>query len=109
MEARVKSTMVLAAVAVAAVGATACFMPGLAGPVVNEQHAVERGAATAAKIDIDMSAGDLDVTSGAAKLFEGDFAFNTPALKPDIQYAVNGATGTLRVSQGSSSGNVENR
>jgi len=86
----------------------ACGLPGPAGPVVNEHHDVERGAATAAKVDIDMTAGDLEVKSGAAKLFEGEFAFNVPALKPEIQYAVNGTTGTLKVSQGSTSGNSEN-
>ena len=86
----------------------ACGLPGPAGPVVNEHHDVERGAATAAKVDIDMTAGDLEVKSGAAKLFEGEFAFNVPAAKPEIQYAVNGTTGTLKVSQGSTSGNSEN-
>jgi len=94
---------------VPAVWLAACSLPGATGPVVNEHHAVERGAATAANVVIDMSAGDLDVGSGATKLFEGDFAFNVPALKPDIAYAVNGSTGVLKVSQGSSSGNVENK
>jgi hypothetical protein len=103
----VKSTKALLTV-VSAVWMAACGLPGPAGPVVNEHHAVERGAATAAKVDIDMTAGDLEVKSGAAKLFEGEFAFNVPALKPDIQYAVNGTTGTLKVSQGSTSGNYEN-
>ena len=96
-------------VVVSAVWMAACGMPGVAGPVVNEHHAVDRGAATAAKVEIDMTAGDLDVKSGAAKLFEGDFAFNVPALKPDIQYAVTGTTGALKVSQGSTSGNYENK
>jgi len=103
----VKSTKAFLAV-VSGVWMAACGLPGTAGPVVNEHHAVERGAATAAKVDIDMTAGDLEVKSGAAKLFEGAFAFNVPALKPDIQYAVNGTTGTLKVSQGSTSGNYEN-
>ena len=94
---------------VLAVWMAACGLPGTAGPVVNEHHAVERGAATAANVVIDMSAGDLDVDSAAAKLLEGDFAFNVPALKPEIAYAVNGSTGELKVSQGSSSGNVENK
>lgn len=85
------------------------MMSGPAGPVVNEHQAVDRGAATSARVEIDMSAGDLDVKSGAAKLFEGDFAYNVPALKPEIAYAVSGSTGTLKVSQGSSSGNVENK
>ena len=103
-----KSTKTLLAV-VPAVWLAACGLPGTTGPVVTEHHAVERGAATAANVVIDMSAGDLDVNPGATKLFEGDFAFNVPALKPDIAYAVKGGTGELKVSQGSSSGNVENK
>ena len=71
----------------------------------------ERGtsAATRARLEIDMSAGELAVKSGTAKLFEGDCDFNVPALKPVIAYAVNGNTGTLKLSQGSTSGNYENR
>ena len=46
--------------------------------------------------------------SGATKLFEGDFDFNIPALKPAVAYAVDGETGTLKVSQGSVSGNYQN-
>jgi len=42
-----------------------------------------------ARVDIDMSAGDLTVKSGAAALFEGDFEFNAPALKPTVAYAVD--------------------
>ncbi|HET9269746.1 MAG TPA: toast rack family protein [Vicinamibacterales bacterium] len=88
----------------------ACVMGGSpAGPVVNEHHSVERGAATQARVEIDMSPGDLEVRSGAKPLFSGDFAFNVPELKPDIQYAVNGGTGALKVTQGSASGNYENR
>ena len=56
-----------------------------------------------------MSAGDLTVQSGAAQLFEGEFEFNLPALKPAIAYAVDGTTGVLKVSQAAVSGNYENR
>lgn len=56
-----------------------------------------------------MSAGDLQVKSGAARLLEGDFDFNVPALKPAIAYSVSGDTGALKVSQESSTGNVENK
>jgi hypothetical protein len=93
---------------VVAAWAFACTS-GPAGPVVQEHHNVERGAATTARVEIDMSAGDLEVKSGATTLFEGDFDFNIPALKPDIAYAVNGGTGELKVSQGSASGNYENK
>ena len=55
-----------------------------------------------------MSAGEIAVKSGAKTLFEGDFDFNVPSLKPAIAYAVDGTAGTLKVSQGSTSGNYEN-
>jgi len=80
-----------------------------AGPVVHEHHDVDRGAAKQARIEIQMSAGDLEVKSGAAKLLEGDFDFNVPVLKPAIAYSVSGDTGALKVSQESSTGNVENK
>jgi hypothetical protein len=103
-----KSMAAGAAVAVAAVWTIACGMGAPAGPAVREHHTVERGAATRARVEIDMGAGDLAVKSGATLLFEGDFEFNTPALKPAIGYAVEGGTGVLKVSQDSASGNYEN-
>ena len=79
------------------------------GPVLREHQSIDRGAATTARIEIDMSAGELTVRSGAGKLFEGEFDFNVPALRPAIDYAVTGATGSLRLSQGSASGSYQNR
>jgi hypothetical protein len=97
------------AVVVAAFWTVACGIGAPAGPVVHEHHTVERGAAASARVEIDMGAGELDVKSGAARLFEGDFDFNIPALKPAIAYTVNKDTGALKVSQSSASGNYENR
>ena len=94
------------AVVVAALGMIACGTSAPAGPVVREHHTVERGAAAQARVEIDMSAGDLAMKSGATMLFEGDF--NVPSLKPAIAYAVDGSTGALKVSQGSASVNHEN-
>jgi hypothetical protein len=86
----------------------ACGTSAPAGPLVREHQVVERGAATRARVDIDMSAGDLTMKSGVMALFEGDFDFNVPILKPAVAYAVEGTAGTLKVSQGSASGNYEN-
>lgn len=97
-----------AGVVVATVWTMACGTSGPVGPVVHEQHTIERGAATSARVEITMSAGELEMKSGAATLFAGDFDFNVPVLKPAIAYAVDGTTGTLKVSQGSTSGNYEN-
>ena len=98
----------IGAALIVAMLATACTMTP-AGPLEREQHSIERGAATQARVDVDMSAGDLDLKSGATQLFEGEFEFNTPALKPAVAYTVDGTTGVLKVSQGSASGNYENK
>ena len=42
-----------------------------------------------------MGAGDLEVTGGAEKLLEADFAYNVARLKPEVQYT----NGTLVVRQ----------
>jgi hypothetical protein len=97
-----------AAAIVAAMWTIACGASGPVGPVVHDRQVVERAAATSARVEIDMSAGELGITSGAAKLFEGDFDFNVPVLKPAVAYSVDGNTGTLKVSQASTSGNYEN-
>ena len=99
--------MARAAAAVAAMlWSSGCSPP--AGEVVREHHAVELGTATRARVEIDMSGGELAVTSGAMNLLEGDFDFNVPTLKPAIAYAVKGSTGALKVSQGAVSGDYEN-
>lgn len=78
------------------------------GPVVHEHRVVERGAATQARVEIDMSAGELNVKSGAPSLFVGEFEYNMPGLKPAVAYAIDGAAGTLRLSQGFPSGTYDN-
>jgi hypothetical protein len=98
-EVSVRSTKAGAALVVAALWTMACGA-GAPGPIVHEHHSVDRGTATRARVEIDMSAGDLAVKSGTTKLFEGDFDFNIPVLKPALAYAVNGGTGVLKLSQG---------
>ena len=104
MDASLQGTIVALALATAA-----CNTGGPAGPLTRENHTIERGAATRARVEIDMGAGELTVQSGAAQLLEGEFEFNLPALKPAIAYAVEGSTGLLKVSQGSASGSYENK
>ena len=104
-----KSLTASAVLIVTAVWTLACGASVATGPVVHEHHAIERGAATNARVEIDMSAGDLNVKSGAMTLFAGDFDFNVPDLKPTIAYTVDGSIGVLNVSQGSVSGNYENK
>src|SRR5262245_8962147 len=93
---------------VAVCGTVACGTSGPVGPIGHEPHSIGRDAATAARAEIGMSASEVSVKTGAKTLFEGDFDFNVPSLKPAIAYTVDGTAGTLKVSQGSTSGNYEN-
>lgn len=103
-----KSTYAVAVAAAAVLAMVACGTSEPAGSLVREHHAVERGGASRARVEIEMTAGELAVQPGAMMLFEGDFDFNVPALKPVISYAIDESTGALRVSQGFVSGNYEN-
>ena len=48
---------------VAALWMIGCGMSRPAGPVVHERQTIERGAATHARVEIDMSAGELALKS----------------------------------------------
>lgn len=78
------------------------------GPVVTEHQVVERGAATAARVELDMGAGEIEVKAGTGALLEADFRYNVAALKPVIDYRVDGSVGVLQLSQGKASGTYEN-
>jgi hypothetical protein len=51
-----------------------------------ESQTVELGGATSVRVEIDMGAGELDVTGGAAELLEADFTYNVAELKPEVDY-----------------------
>ena len=61
----------------------------------NESQSVELGDAGSARVEIDLGAGDLQVTGGAAKLMEAGFTYNVARLKPKVGYT----RGRLVVSQ----------
>lgn len=105
---RIPASSTRALALTAALWTVACGTSEPPGTAAHERHVIEREAATRARIDIDMSAGELAVKSGATALFEGDFDFNIPSVRPVVAYAVNGAVGELKVSQESASGNDEN-
>jgi hypothetical protein len=97
------------ALGLSAMSTVGCLaFPAKTGPTVREHQTIDRGAATRARVQLEMSAGELEVKTGSGKLLEADFEFNVPALKPALAYDVNGGTGTLKLSQGSVSGSYEN-
>jgi hypothetical protein len=65
------------------------------GTLQSESQAVELGDAKSVRVEINLGAGDLEVTGGPEKLLEADFTYNVAELKPAVEYT----DGTLVVQQ----------
>ena len=70
-----------------------------AGPPQTESQSVKLGEAKSARVEIDMSAGELSVGSGAKELLEADFSYPGPAAKPQVDYNVSAGQGLLTIRQ----------
>lgn len=101
------------------VGATAIVLAGCniptdlttPGKEVTESKSVEKDKAEMVKVSLEIAAGELRVSGGAAKLMEGDFTYNVEKWKPEIRYEGSNFRGNLTIKQsgGSSTmGNVKN-
>jgi len=56
------------------------------GPTQTEARSIERGSADSARVEIEMGAGELVVSGGAAGLLEADFIYNVAEFKPEVEY-----------------------
>jgi N-terminal domain of toast_rack, DUF2154 len=65
------------------------------GALQTESKSVELGDAKSVSVEINLGAGDLQLTGGAEKLIEADFTYNVAKLKPEVEYK----DGTLSVRQ----------
>ncbi len=111
--------LVLAGLAVLGTGCNVHLGDGRNGSVgALERHTrvVERSKAAGAEMihaEVTMGAGELYLSGGAKELLEAEFAYNVPALKPEVRYEGGGFRGRLTVSQSGSvtmsPGNVKNR
>jgi hypothetical protein len=84
-------TMVVSLLAV-----SGCVGPGSrirVGDLQTESRTVELGDAQSVNVEIDMGAGELDVSGGAVELLEAGFTYNVARLKPEVEYG----EGTLSV------------
>lgn len=82
-----------------------------AGETVTETKSFEKSGIDMAQANIEMAAGRLTLEGGSAKLFEGEFRYNVPAFKPDVQYESTGFRGRITVTQRKATslqGNSEN-
>ena len=72
-----------------------CGSEARVGALQTESRSVELEGAKSVRVEIDLGAGDLEVTGGAEKLLESDFTYNVAKLKPEVEYT----DGTLVVRQ----------
>jgi hypothetical protein len=74
------------------------------GPTQTDTSSIRLGAAQTADVTLNIGAGKLTLTGGAANLLDGTFTYNVDAWKPELTYHVNGSTGTLTVQQAGANG-----
>jgi N-terminal domain of toast_rack, DUF2154 len=63
-----------------------CSSRARVGALRSESQSVELGDAKSVSVEINLGAGDLEVTGGAEKLLEADFNYNVAKLKPEVKY-----------------------
>jgi hypothetical protein len=74
------------------------------GKMQHDSKSVDPKNANAARAQLKMGAGELNVTGGADELMEADFSYNVSEWKPKVSYDVSGKKGELVVKQGSAEG-----
>jgi hypothetical protein len=70
-----------------------------AGPPQTESQTVKLGEAKSARVEIDMSAGELSIGSGAKELLEADFSYGSSSSRPQVEYNVSAGQGRLTIRQ----------
>lgn len=79
------------------------------GPFWNERHmrggthdtkTIDLGGAKSVSLDLQMPAGNLNLSGGSAHLLDADFHYNSFDGKPEVKYDVSGAHGHLSLTQG---------
>ena len=69
------------------------------GPDRNEPISLDAGSAQRANIELNMGAGQLNVSGGAQKLVDGHFEYNVDAWKPIVTSSINGSSATVTIKQ----------
>lgn len=89
-----KTNFVLITLLLFAALLASCSSGARVGALQTESQAVDLGDTQSVDVDINMGAGDLEVTGGAEKLLEANFTYNVARLKPAMEYT--GGTLLLR-------------
>jgi hypothetical protein len=74
------------------------------GKMRHESKSVDPQNAQSARVNLQMGAGEMNLTGGADQLMEGDFSYNVAEWKPEVSYDVSDDEGDLAVKQGGANG-----
>jgi len=87
-----------------------CVIETRSGPTRHESVHIERDASEFLRVNLNMGAGNLNVSSGAAgKFLDGTVMYNIDSWKPVVQYSSSAGHGVLSVEQpGSHQSNIGN-
>lgn len=70
-----------------------------AGETRREQQSIDLAGAQSGRLTLTMGAGELSVESGASKLVEAEFIFNSDRLKPTVEHHTSGTETEIAISQ----------
>jgi hypothetical protein len=74
------------------------------GELQRQSKSVDVEQARSVRTDLEISAGELNLTGGADRLMEADFSYNVADWEPEVNYEVSGDRGELSVRQGEGGG-----
>ena len=94
------ASLVTAAVLTGACGTQGGGRQQEVGKLQRESKSVDPKNAQSVRAQLEMGAGELNLTGGADQLIEGDFSYNVAEWKPKVSYDVSGGKGELVVKQG---------
>ncbi|HYL64426.1 MAG TPA: toast rack family protein [Candidatus Methylomirabilis sp.] len=69
-------------------------------------RSVDRQNAKTVHADVEMNAGNLNLSGGSSHLLEADFDYRSSSSTPRVDYSVSGTTGDLRISQDDSDSGI---
>ena len=74
-----------------------CVMVEPAHDPVTESESVQLGKAEIVRAEVDMPAGEVEISGGATTLMDGTFTFTAPEFRPEVSYEETGFRGRLKV------------
>jgi hypothetical protein len=68
------------------------------GPPEHETKVLDLDKSELTRVELKMGAGELRVNGGTPKLMEGDFTYNVPGWKPQVEYHSTGVRSDIEIS-----------